>query len=135
MSLMMLNCRHDARSVLLRLVFPSFGVHSLKRRCHSCQVSFIFPSELFSFILFLVIARNYSTPANTRRWSNVGLMLAQRLRRWSNISPTLGQRLVFAGRRPALVNVWTTSGRCSMFADTSRTANDPCLFFHTVCII
>ena len=32
-------------------------------------------------------------PANTRRWANVGLMLAQRLRRWANIKPTLFQRL------------------------------------------
>ena len=37
-------------------------------------------------------------PANTRRWTNVGLMLAHRLRRWANIKPTLIQRLVFAGR-------------------------------------
>ena len=37
---------------------------------------------------------------NTRRWPNVGQMLGQRLRWWANISPTLGQRLVFA---------WTSS--------------------------
>ena len=35
-------------------------------------------------------------PANTRRWPNVGLILAHRLRRWPNLSPTLSQRLVFA---------------------------------------
>ena len=35
--------------------------------------------------------------ASTRRWRNVGLMLAHRLRRWPNIDPTLGHRLVFAG--------------------------------------
>ena len=40
---------------------------------------------------------NADVPVNTRRWSNVGLMLAHRLRRWSNIKPTLLQRLVFAG--------------------------------------
>ena len=28
-------------------------------------------------------------PANTRRWPNAGLMLAQRLRRWANIKPAL----------------------------------------------
>ena len=38
-----------------------------------------------------------SSPANTRRWPNDGLMLDQRRRRWANIHPTLGQRLVFAG--------------------------------------
>ena len=36
-------------------------------------------------------------PANTRRWTNAGLLLGQRLRRWPNINPTLVQRLVFAG--------------------------------------
>ena len=37
-------------------------------------------------------------PANTRRWTNVVLMLAQRLRRWPDIKATLAQCLVFAGR-------------------------------------
>ena len=36
-------------------------------------------------------------PANTRRCTNVGLMLAHRLRRWLNINPTLVQRLEFVG--------------------------------------
>ena len=37
-------------------------------------------------------------PANTRHWTNAGLMLAQRLRRWSNIKTALVQWcLVFAG--------------------------------------
>ena len=35
--------------------------------------------------------------ANTRHWTNVGLMLTQRLRRWVYIKPTLGQRLAFSG--------------------------------------
>ena len=38
-----------------------------------------------------------TSPGNTRRYSNAGLMLAHRLRRWSNISPASDQRLVFAG--------------------------------------
>ena len=33
--------------------------------------------------------------SNTRRWPNVGLLLAYRLRRWANISPVLGYRVVF----------------------------------------
>ena len=37
------------------------------------------------------------TPENTRRQTNVGLMLGHRLRRWPNIKPTLVWRLVFAG--------------------------------------
>ena len=36
-------------------------------------------------------------PANTRRWTNAGLMLVQRLRRWSSIKPALVQRLVCWG--------------------------------------
>ena len=36
-------------------------------------------------------------PANTRCWTNVGLMLAHRLRHWPNINPTLVRLLVFSG--------------------------------------
>ena len=36
-------------------------------------------------------------PANTRQWTNVGLMLAQCRRRWANIKPVLIQFIVFAG--------------------------------------
>ena len=36
-------------------------------------------------------------PANTRRWANVVLMLAQRRKRRVNIKPALAQCLVFAG--------------------------------------
>ena len=36
-------------------------------------------------------------PANTRHWTNVGLMLAHRLWRRPNIDPTLVQCLVFSG--------------------------------------
>ena len=35
--------------------------------------------------------------ANMRRWTNTGLMLAQRRRRWASINPELVQRLVFGG--------------------------------------
>ena len=41
-----------------------------------------------------------SFPANTRRWTNAGLMLAQRRRRWANITPALAQRLVSHGFAP-----------------------------------
>ena len=33
--------------------------------------------------------------SNTRRWPNVGLLLAHRLWRWANISPVLGSCIVF----------------------------------------
>ena len=33
--------------------------------------------------------------SNTRRWHNVGPLLAHHLRRWANISPVLGYRVVF----------------------------------------
>ena len=36
-------------------------------------------------------------PANTKHWSNVDLMLAQRLRRWPNINPTLDECILFTG--------------------------------------
>ena len=36
-------------------------------------------------------------PGNTRPWTNVDLMLAQRLWRWPNIKSTLVQGLVFSG--------------------------------------
>ena len=38
-----------------------------------------------------------ATPANTRRWPNVVLMLGRRRRRRANIKTTLGQCLVIAG--------------------------------------
>ena len=31
-----------------------------------------------------------TTPANTRRWCNVGLLLGQRHRRWTNSKPDAG---------------------------------------------
>ena len=37
-----------------------------------------------------------SIQANTTRWPNAGLMLAQRRRRLANINPALAQRIVFA---------------------------------------
>ena len=37
------------------------------------------------------------SPANTRRWSEAGLMLVQRRRRWSSIKPASLQRLVHIG--------------------------------------
>ena len=38
------------------------------------------------------------SPADTRRWINVGLTLVQRRRMWTNVKPTLIQHLVSAGR-------------------------------------
>ena len=46
--------------------------------------------------LATVNRRAWRNPASTRRWANVGLMLAQRRRRCANIKTTLTQRLVFA---------------------------------------
>ena len=39
------------------------------------------------------------SPADTRPWPNVGLMLGECLQRSPNIKPTLGQPLVSAGRQ------------------------------------
>ena len=51
-----------------------------------------------------------STPANTRRWTNVGLMLDQRRRRWPNNKPTLFQRLVVIGPH-CMISLWTVLER------------------------
>ena len=48
-------------------------------------------------------------PTHTKHWTNVGLMLAQRLRRWPNIKPTLVYWLMFAGWW------WFDAGRYSLF--------------------
>ena len=50
-------------------------------------------SDFLTGIAYTVV----NSPANTRRWINVGLILARRLRRRPNIKTTLDQRLVFAG--------------------------------------
>ena len=42
-------------------------------------------------------------PANTRRWSNVSLLLGRRSRRRANGKPTLVQRLMFAGKVAMLI--------------------------------
>ena len=51
-------------------------------------------------VIVAAIKYGYVTfsPANMRRYPNVGLLLAHRLRRWPNSKPTLGQRLMFGGR-------------------------------------
>ena len=46
----------------------------------------------------MIVGIQWTDPANTRRWINVGLMLAQRLRRWTNIKPTMVHGIVFTGR-------------------------------------
>ena len=59
------------------------------------------------FLIYWLKPRGYyfsweikcSDPANTRRWPNAGLLLAQRRRRWVNISPALSQSLVFTGNK------------------------------------
>ena len=43
------------------------------------------------------LAQSNTIPANTTRWNNNVLMLAQRLRRWPNIKTSLFQRTVLAG--------------------------------------
>ena len=47
-------------------------------------------------------------PANTRHWTNVGLMLGHRLRRRPNINPTLVQCLVFAAG-PTWIQHWVNA--------------------------
>ena len=54
-------------------------------RCH----------QLVKSLCSLMYQHDNATQQNTRRWPNVGLMLAQRRRRWANIKPTLGERMMF----------------------------------------
>ena len=68
----------------------SLGGFNLKSMYHM-----FCPIKCTRFTPLLLLARRI--PADTRRWSNVGLTLAHRLRRWPNVSPTLDQHLVFAG--------------------------------------
>ena len=42
-------------------------------------------------------AKQNTSPANTTRYNNDGLMLGQRRRQWLSIKPAFFQRLVFAG--------------------------------------
>ena len=63
-------------------------------------------------------------PANTRHWTNAGLMLAHRLRRRPNINTTLVQFLVFAvsaaeaGMSRYRVDMWTSLKRIKADVDT-----------------
>ena len=41
------------------------------------------------------LQRSWFLSANTRRWSNVALILGRRLRRWPNIKPTLDHHIVY----------------------------------------
>ena len=63
----------------------------------------------------LAILRDRYFPARTKRWTNVGLLLAHRLRRWPNIKPTLVQRPATVGlgfsnpRKRRIYFCWWTS--------------------------
>ena len=66
-------------------------------------IKYIRDLEVFSWHIIVtcedmkIIQFAVKFPANMRRWTNVGLMLAQRLRRWPNIKPTLVQRPILLG--------------------------------------
>ena len=81
---------HEIFGYSIRLIDPKFNqCIDFQVRSLTClrHVDFFSPTS--------ETCRPYQ--ANTRRWSNVGLMLGHRLRRWPNIKPALGQRLVFSG--------------------------------------
>ena len=50
------------------------------------------------------VAKYKQWPPGNRQWTNVGLMLGQRLRRWPNIKATLARYLASTPRR---FNAWT----------------------------
>ena len=56
---------------------------------------------------------NHNNPANTKRWPDVGLLLAHRLCRWTNIKTTLIKRLVFAGNN---VHLLSADHDCNLFS-------------------
>ena len=68
---------------------------------------------------------NRHTPANTRRWPNVVLMLVHRLQRCPNFKTTLSTCLVFAGVSVTLPATRLESGRRFVFTARRRLA-----FFH-----
>ena len=83
-------------------VYPANTKHSIcttsahRLRCWSSIVQMLCKCFVFSGNKHTALC---GFPANTTRWSNVGLMLAQRRRRWASISPALDQRVLLAGLR------------------------------------
>ena len=61
--------------------------------------------------------RSKGSPANMKRWANVGLLLGQRRRRWANSELTLAQCLMFAGKLKVKWDFSTNKGRnkCNTF--------------------
>ena len=70
------------------ICLPSIEVETYRFTCHSL---FVHPISFVSVRSLCLSCRR----SNTRRWPNVGLLLAHRLRRWASISPVLGYRVVF----------------------------------------
>ena len=58
-------------------------------------------------------ATTANIPANTTRWPDAGLMLAQRRWRWANISPALGRRVVFADNLSSVLDKTRTTSTVS----------------------
>ena len=71
------------------LCLPSIKVEIY---CFTFHHSFVRPICCFVSVRSLRLSCRLS---NTRRWPNVGLLLAHRLLRWANISSVLGYRVVF----------------------------------------
>ena len=67
------------------------------------------------------------SPANMRRWPNVGLLLAHRLRRWPYSKPTLGQRVMFAGSRVYII-VPTSGFFLSRYCHDCAESDDKAIF-------
>ena len=72
-------------------------------------------------------------PANTTRWNNDVLMLAQRLRRWPNIKTSLFQRVVSAGLAPR--DDIFLSFTCILSTDTATDNNEVTWFYLWVTLI
>ena len=77
-----------------------------KRKWHIFKLIFFKAFEINNERMFRIFIKFADNQANTRRSTNVGLMLARRLRLRTNISPTLGERLVFTGNQLSHITLW-----------------------------
>ena len=59
------------------------------------------------------------------RWSNVGLLLGQRLRRWPNCKPTLAQHVFFVADHVVFDSVWYDMAEVQAYTTSCYTSHIP----------
>ena len=80
-----IDCNHYFKNILFYFYLNS------KNPYHRNLIHNITPTPVWKRFSDLVVQGLDVFPANTRRWTSVGLMLAHRLRRWANLKPALFQ--------------------------------------------